>query len=110
MSSLQDSRDTLTIAFALLASGLAMASPLPKIAPNAVTCDLTTTTTETASSTQFAAQADCDFFQCVNFIESAGRIAAVIPTGQVAIVLACVASGTSGVCSKTGQLSEAPAD
>ncbi|KAF2728793.1 hypothetical protein EJ04DRAFT_448600 [Polyplosphaeria fusca] len=50
----------------------------------------------------FAAQADCDLFQCANVVASAACIIAGIGTGQVEAVLACVASGATGICPCAG--------
>ena len=54
-------------------------------------------TNDMANFISFAAQADCDVFQCANVIASAACIVAGIASGQVEAVLACVASGSTGV-------------
>ncbi|PSN69179.1 hypothetical protein BS50DRAFT_586524 [Corynespora cassiicola Philippines] len=52
-----------------------------------------------AEAIAFAAQADCDLFQCANVVASAACIIASINAGPAGIpsLLACVASGSSGV-------------
>lgn len=80
-------------ALPLLTAALALASPSPKPAAKAVARDVNDTT----AAIQFAVQADCDLFQCANVIASAGCIAAGLGTGMPEVVLACVASGSTGV-------------
>jgi hypothetical protein len=58
---------------------------------------VTTTANDMTAAIIFAAQADCDLFQCAAVVASAACIAAGIAAGQPEAVLACVASGTAGV-------------
>ncbi|KAF1967236.1 hypothetical protein BU23DRAFT_573406 [Bimuria novae-zelandiae CBS 107.79] len=87
--------------FALLASSLALAAP-NAVARNTMARDVATSANDMTAVIQFAAQADCDFFQCADVIASAGCIAIGIATGQVEAVLACVASGATGICPCAG--------
>ncbi|OAG09427.1 uncharacterized protein CC84DRAFT_1212862 [Paraphaeosphaeria sporulosa] len=82
----------------LLTAALALASPSPKPATNAMARDATTTVNEMTAAIQFAAQADCDVFQCANVVASTACIAAGIASGMIEAVLACVASGSTGIC------------
>lgn len=100
------SKDTFSIsitmrfsaALVLVTGAFALASPSPKAAAaNVVPRDAVTTVDDVTAAIQFAAQADCDVFQCANVVASAACIIAGVASGQVEAVLACVASGSTGV-------------
>ncbi|KAF2106181.1 hypothetical protein BDV96DRAFT_607555 [Lophiotrema nucula] len=91
-----------TASIVALFAATALATPSPSVYSSAVGRSTLTSTDDMTNAIQFAVQADCDIFQCANVIASAACIAAGVGTGQVEAVLACVASGATGICPCAG--------